>query len=97
MPRNSFYQKINAAIEESINLGYNPIAIRTMLSSSDAVSVAKKLVTSGEIQSGLKHWARKGRRDLTMEGIMLLPEFSSLFSQAELNAALWRIGQAQQP
>lgn len=66
-----------------------------MLESYDAVSLAERLVTSGDIQSGLKRLANLGHTELSIEAIMLEPEFKSLFHHRLLAAAQWRLDQAK--
>jgi len=46
------------------------------------------------MQTGFKELIARGRPELTMESIMLQPEFASLFKAAELAAARWRLEQA---
>lgn len=88
-----FSEKLRWAMNESIHIGYNPHRIMQMISDQGAVPLAKKLVTSGTIQSGLETIAKLGRKDLSVESIMLEKRFSPLFSVAELEAAKWRLSQ----
>jgi len=80
-----------AACEESARLGYAPTEFEAMIKMNGGVRTAQKLVLSSEIQSGLKKLKKLGRLDLSMEAIMLLPEFAPLFSEGELAAARWRL------
>ena len=64
-----------------------------MLDKTDGVILAKKLVATGEIQSGLKRFKALGRPELAMESIMLEDEFSGLFTVDERAAARWRLQQ----
>jgi len=90
-----FSARVWSAIEECRGLGYNPSDFVGMLERSDAVSLAERLVTSGDIQSGLKRLVGLGHPELSIESIMLEPEFSALFQQQVLAAAQWRLGQAK--
>jgi hypothetical protein len=65
-----------------------------MLREHQGLGTAKKLIASGAIQDGFRKVVELGRPDLTMESIMLEPEFQTLFSRAELDAARWRLKQA---
>ena len=87
-----FAERLRDAIRQAIDLGYHPTRFEQMLETQGAVGLARKLVTSGDLQDGLKAMAKLGRRDLTMESIMLEDKFKSLFSKAELEAAKWRLG-----
>lgn len=97
MPRPSqsleikFAQALLEACAESERIGYAPTEFKAMIITGDAVKVAKALVTSGEIHSGLVKLKDLGRLDLSLEEIMLKPEFASLFSRPELDAAKWRL------
>ncbi|PKH06417.1 hypothetical protein [Moritella sp. Urea-trap-13] len=88
---NDFSLKVYNAIQESNRIGYSPTVITTILRSYDAVSVAKKLIKSGTIQSGFKKLSGLGRIDLSFESIMLESDFCSLFTKEELRAAEWRL------
>lgn len=88
-----FSAALRSAIRECYDLGYTPRRFEEMLDSSDAVTVAKRLVTSGDLQDGLKRIHSLGRLDLSMEQIMLDPKFAPLFTAEELQAASWRLSQ----
>ena len=90
----AFEQRVRAAVSECHSLGYHPSDFEGMLANATAVQVAEKLVVGGEIQSGFKRLAHMGRIDLSVESIMLEPQFASLFRSAVLEAARWRLGQA---
>lgn len=90
-----FSRRIYDVIAESIELGYHPHRFEEMLRANGAVRTAKKLVASGELQDGFKTLHKKGRLDLTMEHIMLDEAFRPLFTEAELEAARWRLDQVE--
>lgn len=90
---NKFASRVRAAMQECHSLGYHPTRFEQMLNQSDAVTLAKRMVTSSELQDGLKKLNAMGRVDLSVESIMLEPEFSSLFNPQELQAADWRLKQ----
>lgn len=66
-----------------------------MLTTLGGIGLAKKLVLSGELQEGLKTLAKLERLDLSMEAIMQEEKFAHLFTNAELEAAGWRLSQAR--
>jgi uncharacterized protein YktB (UPF0637 family) len=90
-----FEARVRSAVAKCRELGYNPNDFQQMLDSSNAVTLAQKLVTSGNIQSGLKKLSSLGKPELSIESIMLEPEFHPLFSQQILAAARWRLDQVQ--
>jgi hypothetical protein len=93
-PENELLERFADSISQSRSLGYNPSEFERMLQAYGAVGVAKRLIKSGEIQSGFKALINLGRADLTMEAIMLEEQFKSIFTLQELAAAKWRLQQA---
>lgn len=90
-----FSSQLREAIHECHKIGYHPSRFEQMLDSLGGVSMAKKLVISGELQDGLKKLAKLGRLDLSMEAIMQEERFTSLFTKPELEAAQWRLAQVK--
>ena len=88
-----FSARLHAAILECHRLAYHPTRFEQMLQSTDAVSLAKKLVASGDLQDGLRSIKSLNRIDLSMEQIMLEPQFKTLFDDKERAAASWRLSQ----
>jgi hypothetical protein len=91
----SFDAKIRAALPECHRLGYHPHDFEGMLANSTAVKLAERLVKSGELQTGLKKLAQLDRLDLSVESIMLEPEFEALFKSSVRDAARWRLEQVR--
>ncbi|MBX9900334.1 MAG: hypothetical protein K2Y28_06070 [Burkholderiaceae bacterium] len=89
-----FSEALRAAIEESRRIGYPPNRFETMLNEMGAIPLAKKLVKSSDLQTGLDALKKLGRPDLSLEHIMQKEEFKSLFSKTELEAAQWRLQSA---
>ncbi len=89
-----FGAKLRASISVCHELGYRPTRFTNMLDSIGARATAARLVVNGDMQTGFKELVDRGRPELTMESIMLQPEFASLFKPAELEAARWRLKQA---
>ncbi|MHB1174067.1 MAG: hypothetical protein ACYCZJ_02945 [Sulfuriferula sp.] len=94
---NDFEARIRAALLECHRLGYHPSDFEGMLANASAAHVTEKLVTSGVLQAGFKRLAKMGRLDLSVEFIMLEPQFESLFSNKQLReAAQWRLNEVIQ-
>jgi len=89
--RDDFAAAVLAAIEESKELGYNPTRFIEMIEKQHPVEVGKRLIVSGDFQTGIIQMAKMDRKDLTIESVMLRPEFSTLFTPDELSAAQWRL------
>lgn len=81
--------------DESRELGYFPGDFVGMLNREGGVLLAKRLVKTLELQAGLMKLASMGRLDLSIESLMLQPQFRSLFTKQELVAAEGRIWQAE--
>jgi len=90
-----FEAKVRAALRECHQLGYHAHDFESMLTNASAVKVAEKLVVSGDIQSGLKRLAQMGRPDLSVEAMMLEPQFELLFAKSLRDAARWRLEQVR--
>lgn len=87
-----FASRLREAIDLCREQGYSPARFEQMLNSSpSAVSLAKKLAVSSELQDGLKRLAKLGRLELSMESIMLEEKFKPLFADQVLEAARWRL------
>ena len=93
--RDSFFHEMQRICNESAKKcpSYNPSRFRQMLSScnGDFVPLAKNLLTSPEIQSGLHAVAECGCAEFTLEAVVLSKPWSKLFSAEELAAARWRL------
>lgn len=92
--RDAFAAAVQAAVDESRSIGHSPDILIEMLQQRHAVEVAKQLVVSGKIQQGFLKMREIGRLDLSIENLMLQPQFAGLFSPQELDAARWRLEQA---
>jgi hypothetical protein len=86
-----FEAKVRAAVLECCRLGYHPSDFEGMLAVATATRVAEKLVLSGDMQSGFRRLEKMGRLDLTIEALVVDPQFASLFHAATIDAARWRL------
>ena len=89
--RDEFDEQVRSAIKRCYELGYKPSRFMQMIEEAHPVEVAKRLVVSGEFQHGIQELTKLGHQELTIEGIMKLEQFSTLFTPAELEAAAWRL------
>lgn len=89
--RDEFGAAVRSAIGQCYDLGYIPSRFEQMVESAHPVEVAKQLVVSGEFQHGIRELTNLGHQELTIEGIMQQERFSPLFTNAELQAAAWRL------
>jgi len=86
-----FSSRVYAALTECHRLKYYPTRFEQMLQTTDAVTLTKRLVTSGELHDGLKTLKNLSRLDLSLEMMVLEPQFISLFTAQERAAADWRL------
>lgn len=85
------------AVEECRTLDYQPTVWISMMNEMGATGAARKIVVSGDIQSGFERLVHLGRLDLTIEFAVLCPKWDSLFDQPVREAAWWRLSQALRP
>lgn len=83
-----------AAIEESRSLGYDPTAWADMIRRYGAPEAARRLLVSGDIQTGFQRLVDLGRVDLTIEWAVLSERWAPLFRDEHLDAARWRLRQS---
>ncbi len=84
--RNKFNLEVLQSVEESKKIGYVPTRFIQMLqqSGNNAHQVVQQLVLK-ESTTGLEKLWEKGRLDLSMEAIMIKPQYTELFSEELLN------------
>jgi hypothetical protein len=91
-----FAARVQAAIVAGDELGYYPSILVGMLKDCSAVSVAVKLVSASEVKYGFLQIVDLGRVDLTLEAIMLEPQFAPLFRASVLEVARFRLNNIDQ-
>jgi predicted RNA polymerase sigma factor len=79
---------------ERLSPPYRPTAWRSMIVRHGAVEAARRLVVSGDIQSGFERLVRAGRAELTIEWAVTDPYWQPLFDPQYRDAAQWRLSQA---
>jgi hypothetical protein len=97
---NQFQRACELAVDECRALGYVPTAWISMMRGPGVVlggvSAARRLLTSGDVQSGFERPIRMDRPDLTVEQAVLDEGWAELFSDAHREAAArWRLAQAE--
>jgi hypothetical protein len=65
----------------------------TMLSDHGGLETAHRLLASSETSSGFTALFERGRLDLTVEAVVVKPEFASLFTEDEIEIAQRRLDQ----
>ena len=73
--------------------GYNATLFLRMLSEYGPVQTAHRLLAATHVSDGLTALWEKGRLDLTVEAVVLRPEFRGLFTEEEIEIAEGRLEQ----
>ncbi len=71
---------------------YNATRFLEMLVNDGGLATAHKLLAADHVSDGFSALWEAGRQDLTVEAVVLQPEFRSLFSDTELRTARERLG-----
>lgn len=72
---------------------YTAAYFLTMLSDHGGLGTAHRLLVSSEVSSGFTALYERGRLDLTVEALVVKPEFASLFTEDEIEIARHRLDQ----
>lgn len=92
--------KLEAAFEQAIldpaelkKLGYNPTYFIRMVHEHGGVETAHRLLAKEDPSAGLTTLWELGRLDLSLEAIVLKPEFAPLFSAEERQRVRQRLAE----
>lgn len=80
---------VRAKKEANYTAGY----FLTMLSDYGGLGTAHRLLASSAVASGFTALYERGRLDLTVEALVLKPEFAGLFADEEVETARQRLAQ----
>jgi hypothetical protein len=79
----AFHKEMQNTYHESVKVGYKPTRFMQMVNQQGGVSTAHQLMARDEVSDGFTDlWQRK-RLDLSVEALVLKPEYASLFSDEE--------------
>ena len=73
--------------------GYDARLFVNMLSTLGGLGTAKRLLATTDVSSGFTVLYERGRLDLTVEALVVKPEFASLFTDHEIDIAQQRLRQ----
>jgi len=90
-----FQNALQAAINESRRIGYSPTGLMGMITSSGAFEAVRRLLDKHGVPSGFTELLLKGRLDLSVEAIVLKPEWRPNFSPQELDTARRRLAEVR--
>jgi hypothetical protein len=91
-----FELECRADVERCRELGYMPTGWISMMNRpGGAVAAARRLLESGDIQSGFERLIRSGHVELTVEYAALQERWYDLFDDRHREAARWRLEQVR--
>jgi hypothetical protein len=92
-----FDRECRRNVEQCKQLGYPPTGwINMMNRPGGAAAAARRLLESGDIQSGFERLIRMGYVELTVERAVLQESWYNLFGEGHREAARWRLQRASQ-
>ena len=85
-----FHKEMAGFYDRFAELGFRPVLLRRCVTLNGGVAAAKEFVfTPGA--TGLERLLDAGKPELSMEALMLRPEYRGLFSEPELKEATQRL------
>ncbi|TAA60890.1 MULTISPECIES: hypothetical protein [unclassified Shinella] len=88
-----FHKEMMALYDRFATLGFRPVLLRRFVLLNGGVGAAKELVFKPGT-TGLERLLDAGKPELSMEAMMLRPEYRDLFSELELKEATQRLASA---
>ena len=88
-----FHKEMMALYDRFATLGFRPVLLRRFVLLNGGVAAAKELVFKPGT-TGLERLLDAGKPELSMEAMMLRPEYRDLFSELELKEATQRLASA---
>ena len=88
-----FHTEMTALYDRFAEIGFRPVLLRRFVLLNGGVAAAKELVFKPGT-TGLERLLDAGKPELSMEALMLRPEYQPLFSEAELKEATQRLANA---
>ncbi|HEY8455428.1 MAG TPA: DUF262 domain-containing protein [Actinopolymorphaceae bacterium] len=93
-PRAAFERAMRAVYERARDeAGYNPTYFLGMLAEYGGLATARKLLRTPTVSDGFAALWERGRLDLTVEAIVIQPQFAELFDDDEIEVARRRLEQ----
>ncbi len=88
---------VDAADRSQREAGYNPTMFRQMLGSEGGYRAAVKLLSANKVSDGFEKLWEKGRLDLSVEALILQPEWAGHFAEELRSIARKRLRDARYP
>lgn len=88
-----FHKEMTALYDRFATLGFRPVLLRRFVLLNGGVAAAKELVFRPGA-TGLERLLDAGKPELSMEALMLRPDYQGLFSELERKEAIQRLASA---
>lgn len=89
---NQFYRAMVHVYERALReCGYNATRFIKMVQDYGGVEAAKKLLHTPGFQYGFTELWQCGRLDITMEALVIQPQYAELFTEEEIQTAKTRL------
>ncbi len=83
----NFLKEMHHTYNASSEIGFKPIRFLKMIYEYGAVETAKRLLASDNLSEGIIKLTELDRLDLSMEAIVIKPEYKELFTKQEIKTA----------
>ncbi|MES3044192.1 hypothetical protein, partial [Sphingomonas faeni] len=88
----AFNQAMRSIYDQATTLGYRPIRFLEMLQKDGGLATARELLRPGPPSKGLTKLFALGRPDLSVEALVLDPQWQPLFTPSEIKEARRKLG-----
>ena len=95
LPELEFRNALLDTVAECRKIGYRPTGFMGMISSSSAFEAVRTLLAKRDVSDGFTELWEKGRLDLSVEAIILKPEWRGYFEKTELDTARRRLAEVK--
>lgn len=92
-PELEFRSALQEAVSECRRIGYQPTGFMGMITSTSAFEAVRSLLAKRNPSDGFTHLWEKGRLDLSVEAIVLKPEWRGHFAPQEIQIARRRLAE----
>ena len=89
-----FHQEMLNIYKEAAAFGYRPTYFLRMVNEQGGLVAARQLLTDGTVSDGFVRLWQEGRLDLSVEAVVLDPQWRDLFTSDELAVAQRRLDDA---
>lgn len=89
-----FHQEMLRIYAEASVFGYRPTYFLRMVNEQGGLTAARKLLRDGTVSDGFVRLWQEGRLDISVEAVVLDPQWRGMFTSDELAVAQMRLDDA---